>query len=60
MKTNKVTGFDEEDELEDEVKPKAKQLADVPLPPSKLKKKKGVKITIPSLGDVSFHNSFET
>ena len=43
---------DQEDELEDEVKPKAKQLADVPVPPAR-QKKQTVKITIPTLDDVS-------
>ncbi|KAK3585289.1 hypothetical protein CHS0354_040236 [Potamilus streckersoni] len=38
----------EEDELEDEVKPKASQMADVPKPPSK-KVHQPVKITIPAL-----------
>ena len=38
-KTSQIIGFNEEDKLGNEVKPKAKHVADAPLPPSKQKKK---------------------
>lgn len=49
---SRAAGFNEDDELEDEVKPKAKELADVPRPPPKQKKKQ---IIVPILDEVRVH-----